>query len=191
MHPNCRPDHNHIDSRGVKHCPHCGGSLESRFIDFEQRTRLVCSKCGFINYLNPKVIAAAIPRQGDRIWLLRRSIEPGMGKWTIPGGYVDLGEPVTDAAVRETLEETLLDIRLDGLLNVYSYSNVGVVVVVYCATVTGGNAGITPESQEVRAFELSEIPWPELAFLSTHDALAEYVKVTAAGGRMASLPPVK
>lgn len=191
MHPNCRPDHNHLDAQWAKHCTRCGGSLESRFIDFEQRTRLVCSKCSSINYLNPKVIAAAIPRQGARIWLLRRSIEPGMGCWTFPGGYVDLGEPVPDAAIRETLEETLLDIRLDGLLNVYSYTNVGVVVVVYCATVTGGNAGVTSESQEVRAFELSEIPWAELAFLSTHDALSEYVQVTASGTRNACSLPMK
>jgi ADP-ribose pyrophosphatase YjhB (NUDIX family) len=76
--------------------------------------------------------------------------------------------------VRETLEETLLEVRLDSLLNVYSYSTVGVVLVVYRATVTGGVAGVTCESQEVRAFALDEIPWDELAFPSTREALGDY-----------------
>jgi ADP-ribose pyrophosphatase YjhB (NUDIX family) len=192
MHPDCNADHNHIDARGVRHCPRCGGALEDRFIEYEQRMRLVCSRCSFIHYLNPKVIAAAVPRQGTRIWLLRRSIEPALGKWTIPGGYVDLGEPVPDAAIRETREETCLDIRLEGLLNVYSYNDVGVVVIVYRATVTGGEAAITAESQEVRAFELAEIPWADLAFPSTHDALAEYVAITAGNcSRNSGLPLTK
>ncbi len=149
-----------------------------RFIEFEQRVRKVCSVCGFIYYLNPKVVAAAVPRQESKIWLLRRSIEPGFGKWTFPGGYVDLGERVSDAAVRETREETLLDVKLDGLLNVYSYFNVAVVLVVYRATVLGGVAGITAESQEIRLFDLSEIPWNDLAFPSIHEALTDYIEAS-------------
>ena len=99
-----------------------------------------------------------------------------LGSWTFPGGYVDLGERVQDAAIRETYEETRLNIRLDGLLNVYSYANVGIVLVVYRATVIGGVAGVTPESQEVRAFHLKDIPWISLAFPSTREALADYVR---------------
>jgi ADP-ribose pyrophosphatase YjhB (NUDIX family) len=97
---------------------------------------------------------------------------------------VDLGERVPEAAIRETLEETCLEIRLDGLLDVYSYRTVGVVIVVYHATVTGGVAASTSESQEVRAFKLDEIPWDELAFPSTRDALRDYAR--GAGGR---IPP--
>ena len=92
-------------------------------------------------------------------------------------GYVDLGERVPDAAIRETHEESLLHVRLDGLLNVYSYANVGIVLVVYRATVTGGIPGVTPESQEIRAFHLDEIPWASLAFPSTREALADYVRL--------------
>lgn len=120
-------------------------------------------------------MAGAVPRQQDRIWLARRNIEPSSGSWTFPAGYVDLGESVPEAAIRETREETLLEIRLDRLLNVYSYANVGIVLVVYCATVIGGIAGATPESQEVRDFHLEEIPWTRLAFQSTRDALTDYV----------------
>lgn len=164
-------------SSWAKFCPRCGGVLEQKYIEIEQHVRKICSGCGFIFYLNPKVVAAAIPRQEDRIWLIRRNIEPSPGTWTFPGGYVDLGESVPEAAVRETREETLLDIRLDGLLNVYSYSDSGIVVVVYRSTVIGGSAGLTPESREIRAFHLRDIPWTRLAFPSTREALADYVKL--------------
>jgi len=176
-------DSNHLqqqhsaDSAWAKYCPRCGCALEERYIAAEQHNRKICTGCGYIFYLNPKLIAAAVPRQGNRIWLLRRNIEPCYGKWTYPSGYVDLGESVQEAAIRETREETLLDVRLDRLLNVYSYSDVGIVVVVYCSTVVGGTAGVTPESQEVRAFDLGDIPWSGLAFPSTREALEDYVRL--------------
>lgn len=174
MHPNHHPHQHSVESSWIKYCPRCGERIEDRFIECEARVRKACSGCSFIFYLNPKVVAGAVPRQDERIWLLRRNIEPGVGRWTFPGGYVDLGERVTDAAIRETREETLLDIEIEGLLNVYSYEQVGVVLVVYRAIVVGGNPGITSESQEVRAFGLDEIPWDHLAFPSTRDALADY-----------------
>jgi 8-oxo-dGTP diphosphatase len=164
------------DSAWAKFCPRCGFHLEDRFLEAEQHIRKICSGCGFIFYLNPKVVAGALPQQDGRIWLVRRNIEPSWGSWTFPGGYVDLGECVQDAAIRETLEETRLEVSLDGLLNVYSYADVGVVLVVYRATVIGGIAGSTPESQEVRAFHLDDIPWSRLAFPSTRDALEDYLK---------------
>ena len=163
------------DSEWAKFCPRCGSALEARYLEAEQHIRKICTGCGYIFYLNPKVVAGAVPRQQDRIWLARRSIEPSSGSWTFPAGYVDLGESVPQAAIRETREETLLDIRLDGLLNVYSYAAVDIVLVVYCATVIGGVAGVTPESLEVRDFRLEEIPWSSLAFQSTRDALTDYV----------------
>jgi ADP-ribose pyrophosphatase YjhB (NUDIX family) len=163
------------EAEWAKFCPRCRKALVERYIEIEQHLRRVCSGCGYIYYLNPKVVAGAVPRQDDRIWLVRRSIEPSSGCWTFPAGYVDLGESVAQAAIRETLEETRLDIRLDNLLNVYSYANVGIVLVVYSATVTGGVAGPTLESEEVCAFRIEDIPWTNLAFSSTRDALTEYV----------------
>jgi ADP-ribose pyrophosphatase YjhB (NUDIX family) len=175
MNNDCRKMHPAHDAKWAKFCPHCGGALEDKYIEIEQHVRKMCGACGFIFYLNPKVVAAAIPRQADRIWLLQRKIEPSWGSWTFPGGYVDLGESVAEAAIRETYEETLLEIRLDGLLNVYSYRDVGIVLVVFHATVTGGEAGVTLESQAVKAFSFEEIPWDELAFPSTREALKEYI----------------
>ena len=169
------------DSDWAKFCPRCGGALEERYLEAEQNVRRVCVACGFIFYMNPKVVAGAIPKQDGKIWMVRRKIEPSWGSWTFPGGYVDLGERVEDAAIRETHEETLLNVRLDGLLNVYSYANVGIVLIVFRATVIGGVAGLTPESQEVKSFALEDIPWTKLAFPSTRDALQDYVKFEQAG----------
>ena len=174
IHPHHRRQHP-SDSE-ARYCPCCGGPLEERYIEEDQHIRKICSICGFIFYLNPKVVAAAVPRQGDSIWLVRRSVEPSLGHWTFPGGYLDFGERVPDAAIRETFEETRLNVRLDGLLNIYSYADSRIVLVVYRATVIGGIAGVTPESQEVRAFRLDAIPWADLAFPSTREALADYLR---------------
>jgi 8-oxo-dGTP diphosphatase len=163
-------------SKWAKFCPRCGSRLEERYLDIEQRVQRVCTGCGFIFYLNPKVAAGTIPRQDGKIWLIRRNIEPSSGSWTFPGGYVDLGECVPDAAVRETYEETMLQVRLDRLLNVYSYAEAGIVMIAYCATVISGTPDITPESREIRAFNLEDIPWNDLAFPSTREALRDYVK---------------
>lgn len=164
------------DPKWAKFCPRCGNQLADRLLETEQKTRRVCVQCGFIFYLNPKVAAGAIPRQSGKIWLIRRNIDPSWGSWTFPGGYVDLGESVPDAAVRETYEETRLRVHLDGLLNVYSYQDTGIVMIAYCATVTGGKPAITPESTAIRAFSPEEIPWADLAFPSTREALREYVE---------------
>ena len=166
----------------LKFCPLCGAPLENRYLKEEGHTRKVCSGCGYIFYLNPKVVAGVVPREGDKIWLLRRNIAPGMDRWTFPGGYVDMGESVPQAAIREALEETCLNVRLDGLLNVYSYAHVGIVLVAYRGSVIGGKAALTPESREVRAFRLEDIPWDELAFTSTRDALRDYTGQPPHGG---------
>jgi len=158
-------------------CPRCGHQLEERLLDGELKPQKVCGNCGFIFYLNPKVAAGTIPQQDGKIWLIRRNIEPSFGSWTYPGGYVDLGERVPDAAVRETYEETMLRVRLDRLLNVYSYGKSGIVMIAYCATVISGSPAITPESREIRPFHPDEIPWDDLAFPSTREALAEYVRL--------------
>lgn len=156
-------------------CPRCGNLLQDRWMETEEKTRRVCPTCGFIFYLNPKVAAGAIPRQSGKIWLIRRNIEPALGSWTFPGGYVDLGECVPEAAIRETYEETRLKVRLDRLLNVYSYADAGIVMIAYCATVTGGKPAVTPESTAIRAFSPDEIPWEDLAFPSTRAALRDYL----------------
>jgi ADP-ribose pyrophosphatase YjhB (NUDIX family) len=157
-------------------CPKCGGKLALKSLKASEPSRLVCSECLFVFFLNPKVAAGALFTLNGRVVMLRRSIEPCFGKWVFPGGYVDRGETVMDAAIRETREEVNLEIRIVSLLNVYSYTNSPVIVVVYTAEIVGGEIRAGDEALEARAFSPEEIPWSELAFPSTFEALRSYLR---------------
>jgi ADP-ribose pyrophosphatase YjhB (NUDIX family) len=127
-------------------------------------------------YLDPKVaVGTIIQSHSGRIVLVRRAIEPGYGKWVFPGGYVDRGETLTSAAMREAREECGLDVRLDALVNLYSYAGRAPVIVVYAATATGGTLCIDDESLEVLEWDVAAIPWNDLAFRSTHEGLRDYL----------------
>ena len=119
-------------------CPSCAGTLEMRLLKRGDPERHVCTRCGQVVYQDPKVAVGTIISMNSRIVLVRRAIEPGYGKWVFPGGYVDRGEEVTAAAIREAKEEAGLDVRLDRLINIYSYAGRPLVVVVYAATAVGG-----------------------------------------------------
>ena len=131
--------------------------------------------CGFAAYYNPKPVACAIPvdERGDII-LLRRGFDPGKGLWTFPGGFVDLGESVEEAAHRETREELEIGIELTGLVGVYSAPDSPIVLVVYAARTTEAPK-TTEEASEVRAFDPAGLPWDEMAFWSTSQALRDFV----------------
>jgi ADP-ribose pyrophosphatase YjhB (NUDIX family) len=157
-------------------CPACGGALETRSLKTGDPDRLVCSACGFVFYLDPKVAVGTIITAPDsRLVLVRRAIQPGYGLWVFPGGFVDRGEEVTRAAIREAREESGLDVRLDRLVNVYSYPDAAVIIVVYAATATGGTLCADDECLEARLFSPDELPWEELAFQSTREALRDYL----------------
>jgi ADP-ribose pyrophosphatase YjhB (NUDIX family) len=165
------------DERPYSFCPLCGGDLDLRSLKPSEPERLVCVRCGFVFYLDPKVaVGTIIVDGGGQIVLVRRAIEPGYGKWVFPGGYVDRGEEVRAAAIREAREEAGLDIRLDRLLNVYSYPGPAPVIIVFAATMTGGCLACDDEGLEARFFAPGDIPWSELAFRSTHEALTEFLQ---------------
>jgi ADP-ribose pyrophosphatase YjhB (NUDIX family) len=167
-----------VHEPAFRFCPACGGPLETRQLKAGDPARLVCARCGFILYLDPKVaVGTVITAADERIVLVRRAIEPGYGLWVFPGGYVDRGESVPDAAVRETKEESQLDVKLGPLLNIYSYSRSPNVIVVYTAQVIGGELAAADESIEARIFPPNEVPWHDLAFDSTKDALNDYIKL--------------
>jgi len=152
----------------VSFCPRCGQGAEVAF-----PRSITCRHCGYAAYYNPKPVAAAIPRDADgHIWLLRRAFDPGAGLWTFPGGFVDLGESVEEAARREAHEELEIDVAITSLVGVYSRPEDRVVLVVYDATLTG-EPRVTPEATEVRAFAPEDVPWDELAFWSTEQALRD------------------
>jgi len=158
----------------ARFCPLCGAALIRQAVPPDQREQAVCPHCRFVFYLNPKLVAGTIPEHDGRVLLTRRSINPGRGLWTYPGGFVDFGESVTDAAVRETLEETGLNVELDGLLNVYSQPGAPVIVV-YRARVTGGTLTPCEENDLLEWMRPKEIPWESLAFPSTREALREWL----------------
>ena len=152
----------------ARFCPRCGNPAEVKF-----PRRLACSHCGYSAYYNPKPVAGVIPvdREG-RVILLRRGFDPGRGLWTFPGGFVDLGESVQEAAQRETKEELCMTVELGSLVGVYSRAAEPVVLIVYGALAIG-RPRTTPEAVEVRSFTPSGIPWTELAFWSTEFALRD------------------
>jgi 8-oxo-dGTP diphosphatase len=157
-------------------CPVCGHALASRLLKAGEPERLVCTGCGFVFYLDPKVAVGTIIRDDQgHIVLVRRAIEPGYGKWVFPGGYVDRGEQVQVAAVREAREEAGLEIQINRLIDVYSYPDRAPIIIVYTATMIGGCLACDDEGLEARFFAPDAIPWDELAFRSTHDALKAYL----------------
>jgi 8-oxo-dGTP diphosphatase len=169
------PSHRTLTPEGIRFCPLCGAGLGRRAVGPEAKLETVCSGCGFIYYLGQKVVAGTIAMDKDRILLTRRAIHPALGKWTFPGGYVEWGEPVECAAIRETYEETGLTVDLGRLVGVYSYAATPVVIVVYEARVIGGMLTPCHENDRVEWIGSDAIPWGELAFPSTTAALRDFL----------------
>jgi len=169
------PSHSHLTPDRVRFCPLCGAPLERRPLPPVGKPEAVCSGCGFVYYLGQKVVAGTILLEDGHVLLTRRAIHPAHGKWTFPGGYVDWGEPVELAAVRETYEETGLTVDLGGVVGVYSYAETPVVIVVYEARATGGTLTPCRENDRVEWVGLDAIPWEELAFPSTRAALRDFL----------------
>ena len=164
-----------MDVASYRFCPTCGGRLRPRTLKSGDPERLVCEACAFVFYMDPKVAVGTVIRADDeRVVLVRRAIEPGYGLWVFPGGYVDRGEQVLAAALREAREESGLDIRIDRLINVYSYGGTSPIIIVYAGTMVGGDLCTDDECLEARLFTRTEIPWDELAFRSTREALEDY-----------------
>jgi ADP-ribose pyrophosphatase YjhB (NUDIX family) len=164
--------------KDARFCPRCGAEAQVHY-----PRSLSCPACGYGAYYNPKPVAAAVPRLSDgRLWLLRRGPGDGAGRWTFPGGFVDLGESVEDAARRETMEEMRIEVELDALVGVYSRENDRVVLIVFEARALG-EPSTTPEAVEVRAFAPAEVPWDELAFWSTDRALRDLLGDGPGGSR--------
>jgi 8-oxo-dGTP diphosphatase len=166
----------HDHSHGYRFCPKCASRLEQVLLKIGEPLRLVCTGCRFVFYQDPKVAACTIFMLDGGIVLLKRATPPQSGKWVFPGGFVDRGESVAAAAVRETLEEVNIKVSLIGILDVYSSPGNEVVVIVYSADVVGGSLEAGDESLEARAFSPEDIPWDELAFESTKAALRDYVR---------------
>jgi 8-oxo-dGTP diphosphatase len=154
----------------ARFCPRCAQPATVTY-----PRSITCPHCGYGAYYNPKPVAAAIPvTASGEVILLRRAFEPGKDLWTFPGGFVDLGETVEQAAHRETREELDIAIELGPLVGVYSRAEERTVLIVYSARATEPPS-TTAEAVEVRTYTRDAIPWDELAFWSTRDALRDFL----------------
>jgi len=148
--------------------------FERRIPEGDNRERAVCAECGHIDYQNPKVVVGAVVVSGGKILMCRRAIEPRRGFWTLPAGYLELGETLEEGAVREVMEEATADIRLDGILGVFSVARIGQIQIIFrgsFATPEAPAFAAGPESLDVALFAWDDIPWPEIAFPTVRWAL--------------------
>jgi ADP-ribose pyrophosphatase YjhB (NUDIX family) len=165
-------------SANLRFCSRCGTPLSYGPLPSELRDRLACANCGFIAYVNPRLVVSTLPvTDAGNLVLLRRGIEPGYGSWAQPGGFLEIDETAHEGAVRETLEETGLIVEPTEIVGVYSRPQAAVVVIAWEARIVGGAAGPTPESLEVRQFSASAIPWSQVAFQTTAWALGDWLRL--------------
>lgn len=146
----------------------------------DDRARQVCATCGFVNYVNPKIVVGSVVQHEGKVLMCRRAIEPRYGFWTLPAGYMEEGETVEAGARREAQEEAMADIELLGLLALYSIPRISQVQVMFRARLAHPSFAAGPESLEVKLFDWADIPWAELAFPSVKWAL-DHVKAFEAG----------
>jgi len=140
----------------------------------DDRERLTCPDCGFIAYENPKMIAGVVAVHGDHYLLCRRAIEPRKGYWTIPAGYMELGETTAEGAQREAFEEACATIEIQGLIGLYEIPRISQVYVIHFGIVVDGKHDCGPESLETELFSWDQIPWDDLAFPSVKWALEQH-----------------
>lgn len=162
----------------INFCSRCGAELVLDVPPGEHRERLACPACGHIAYVNPRLVVTTLPVDADgNLVLIRRGIEPGVGSWAQPGGFLEVDETVSEAAVRETLEETGLVVRPGELIGLYSRLEAAVVTLVFEAQVVGGAPRPCAESLEIVAYRPAAIPWAEIAFKTSYWAIRDWVRL--------------
>lgn len=149
-------------------------SFSTTIPEGDSRDRSVCNTCGFIDYQNPKIVAGAIVSFDHKILLCKRAIEPRVGFWTMPAGYIENHESPQDGAIREAREEALADIKIDQLLGIFTVARLSQVQMIYRAELSDGNFGIGEETLDAKLFAWDDIPWGELAFPSVNWALERW-----------------
>ena len=163
-----------LHPRSFKHCKACGGPVEYRVPVDDNRDRATCTLCGHVHYENPLNVVGTVPAWGDEVLLCRRNIEPRYGLWTLPAGFMELGETVAQGALRETVEEAGARIELEGLYAVLNVVKVGQVHLFYRARLLDTDFAPGPETIEARLFREDAVPWEEIAFRTVRETLRRY-----------------
>jgi ADP-ribose pyrophosphatase YjhB (NUDIX family) len=162
-------------------CSSCGEKVSLVVPKGDNRQRYMCSSCETIHYQNPKVVTGCIPEWQDKILLCRRAIEPRIGLWTLPAGFMENGETSMEGAVRETMEEANAEMRTMSLFCMYSIPHINQVYTIFRGTLNKGIASAGEESEEVALLKEEEIPWDELAFPVVIETLKLYYEDLANG----------
>ena len=155
--------------------------------DGDTRERLICGDCGFVHYDNPKIVVGAVAIWDERVLMCKRAIEPARGRWTIPAGYMELGETAEQGAAREALEEACARLEMGPLIGVYSIPRIGQVQLIYRARLVDGAFAAGAESLDAALYAWDEIPWDEIAFPTVRWALEDWC---ATRGEHAVVPRV-
>lgn len=158
----------------MKYCSQCGHAVEERVPEGDNLPRHVCPACDTIHYHNPKIVAGCLPVWGDQVLLCRRAIEPQYGRWTLPAGFMENGETVEQAALRESWEEARANVDIIELYTLYSLPHINQVYMMFRAELRDTSFAAGPESLEVALFDEADIPWEELAFRTIAETLRHY-----------------
>lgn len=159
----------------IQHCRECGASVTYRLPDDgDTKLRAICTVCQTVHYENPLNVVGTVPHWGEQVLLCKRNIEPRKGKWTLPAGFMELGETTAQGAARETEEEAGARFEMESLFSVISLPHVGQVHLFYRARLLSDQFDPGHETQEARLFTEAEIPWSELAFRTVHATLENY-----------------
>ena len=157
----------------MNYCSACGGAIALRVPPGDNRERFVCQRCAAVHYVNPKIVTGCLPLRDDAVLLCRRAIEPRKGLWTLPAGFLELGETTSAGAVRETREEASADVAVDGLYTVFNLPHISQVYFFFRARLVGGFAP-GDETLDVRLFKEGDVPWERLAFPVVTRTLRHY-----------------
>lgn len=160
----------------MKFCSQCGAPVHLRIPEGDNRPRYTCDGCGFVHYENPRMVVGCLPEWDDRLLLCRRAIEPKLGLWTLPAGFMENGETTAEGAARETLEEAGARVEVIDLYSMISLPDINQVYLLFRARLLDQDFAPGDESLEVALFREEDIPWPELAFRTVAHTLQDYYR---------------
>jgi ADP-ribose pyrophosphatase YjhB (NUDIX family) len=158
----------------MKFCTSCGNSVSLRIPEGDDRERFICTSCELIHYTNPRVIVGCVPHYPGRVLLCKRAIEPRLGYWTLPAGFMENGETTLQGAARETWEEARARVSNLELYRVFDVPYISQVYMFYRCDLDDGEFGVGPESLESDLYTEADIPWDEIAFPVVRETLKEF-----------------